>query len=136
MSKDEINMLLKQIKIMFPRFDNVEKDGSRFGIIPEVTDSWFQRLGWMEYDRAIQILDRYMESENGSRTPTIALWMNNGKAQRRSDGRITASWDERNQCIRWQPEEEGVVYELKAHWSEAEGCYIDNEGQRWAFAGE
>lgn len=136
MSKDEINMLLKQIKIMYPRFDSVEKDGMKYGIIPEVTDSWFQRIGWMEYDRAIRILDRHMESEEGNRVPTIALWMNNGKAMRRGSGDITATYERKTGKIIWKPEENGHVYERNAIWNSRRGCFEDDDGYDWVFAGE
>lgn len=135
MTKDEIGKLLAQIKIMYPRFDNVDRTDDGFDIHPAVIDSWYQRLGWMEYDRAIKILDNYMESENGNRVPTIALWMNNGKAYRNSDDYVSATWDARHQCIVWKPDPDGKTFELQAQWSEQEGCYIDQEGKRWAFAG-
>lgn len=134
MTKDEIGKLLAQIKIMYPRFDNVDRTEDGFDIHPAVIDSWFQRLGWMEYDRAIRILDTYMESENGNRVPTIALWMNNGKAMRRGSGDITATFDRRTGKILWQPDENGRVYERNATWNSQKGCYEDDDGYLWAFA--
>lgn len=134
MSKDEINQLLKQIKILYPRFDSVEKDGMKYGIIPEVTEAWHRRIGWMDLDRALKILDRYMESENGSKTPTLALWMNNGRAQARSDDYETAYLDRRAGAVIWTPEQGGPVYERKVTFNEHNGCWEDEEGYLWATA--
>lgn len=135
MTKDEIKKFLAQVKIMYPRFDAVEKEGTRFGVLPEVADAWYTRIGWMDFDRAIKILDDYMESDTGSRTPGIALWMANGKAQRRSEDHDTAVFDRKRGIIVWKPETEGKVFEIPVSWSEAEGCYLDGDGQRWATAG-
>lgn len=134
MTREEISNLLKQIKTFYPRFEGVEKEGKFYEPNNIVIDAWYQRLGWMEYERAIKILDRYMESEAGSKVPSIALWMNNGKAQRKSDDYVSATWDARNQCIRWQPDPEGKVYERKASWNSQKGCYEDDDGYLWAFA--
>ena len=136
MTKDEIKKLLAQIKIMYPRFDSVEKKDNRFAIMPEVAEVWFQRLGWMEYDRAIKILDRYMESENGSKTPGIALWMGNGKAQARAEGYESAYFDRKIGAVIWKPESDGPTFERKVTFNEHNGCWEDEEGYLWAFAGE
>ena len=134
MTKDEIKKFLAQVKIMYPRFDSVEKRDNRFAIMPEVADAWFQRIGWMEYDRAIKILDDYMESENGSRTPGIALWMANGKAQRRSENYESAVFDRLRGIITWKPEPEGKTFEIPVSWDGQQGCYVDQDGYRWATA--
>lgn len=131
MSKDEIKMLLKQIKIMYPRFESVVKEGMTYAISPEVTEAWWNRIGWMDYDRAITILDRYMESEAGSRVPTIALWMNNGKAQQRAENYVSAFFDRRRGICVWTPEPDGPSYERPLNFNTRVGCYEDADGYLW-----
>ena len=131
MTKQEIRDLLIQIKVFYPRFDSVEKDGGRFGVMSATVDSWFERLGWMEYEHALQILNSYMETDDGRKTPNIQLWMNGGK-------KSGSTWHNavfQRGVIRWQPEKDGEVYEIRAEWNEKKGCYEDEEGRLWATAG-
>lgn len=136
MTKEEIRNVLAQIKIMYPRFESVEKEGGQFKILPAVIDAWFKRLGWMDADRALAILDRHMESEEGNKTPTLSLWLRNGKAQSRAADGSSASLDRQHGVIRWQPEPEGDVFEIPVSWSNQHGAWEDYEGRLWAMPGE
>ena len=133
MDKSEIQKLLCQIKIFYPRFDAVEKTDGQFKIPNPITESWFGRLGFMEYDRAIEILDNYLADENGARVPTIALWIRNGKKE--SKAWHSARLDQRNGLIIWRPEG-GPEFELKANFNVQQGCWEDEDGRLWATAGE
>lgn len=133
MDKREIKELLVQIKIFFPRFTAVEvdKESNQFVIKQSVTDSWFERIGWMEKVRAIAILDNYME-QGETKAPGISLWMHNGKTSK-SNAWHNATLDLRHGVIVWQPEG-GEVYERKIV-REARGTYEDEYGCLWAFPG-
>lgn len=135
MTKTDIKDLLIQIKMFYPRFDSVEKFDGRLAVGQMVIDAWHKHIGWMDYDRAVQILERHMESEEGSRTPSISLWMRNGKAQARAIGYESAYLDKRTGMIVWTPED-GPTFEVPASWNETLGCYEDNEGRLWAEPGE
>ena len=133
MDKQEIANLLVQIKTFYSRFDAVEKVDGRFRVNPATVDSWFRLIGFMDYDRALEILDGYMGSDNGSKTPTAALWVHNGRLQKHSVW-SSAKLDLQHGVIVWQPEG-GDVYERKIV-KEAGGTYEDEEGYLWAFPGE
>lgn len=134
MDKNEIGTLLKEVKVCYPRFDAVEKMDGHYHCSPEVIEAWHRRIGWMDLDRALKILDRYMESENGGKTPTLALWMNNGRAQARAADYDTAYLDRRAGAVIWTPEQGGPVYERKVTFNEHNGCWEDGEGYLWATA--
>lgn len=133
MDKREIKELLVQIKIFFPRFTAVEvdKESNQFVIKQSVTDSWFERIGWMEKARAIAILDNYME-QGETKAPGISLWMHSGKTSK-SNAWHNATLDLRHGVIVWQPEG-GEVYERKIV-REDRGTYEDEYGCLWAFPG-
>lgn len=133
MDKLEIKQLLIQIKVFYSRFDAVEKDGNRYGVMSQTVDAWHRQIGWMDYGRALQILDDYVQSENGGKTPTAALWARNGKAKEASVW-CNASLDQLHGVIRWQPEKDGEVYERKLVGLRS-GCYEDEDGCLWAFPG-
>lgn len=128
MDKQQIKDLLIQVKVFYPRFEAVEKDGGRYMVMTQTIDSWYRSVGWMEYDQALRILDSYMQSENGSKTPNAALWISGGKKQT-SSGRCTASLDRRHGVIRWEPEH-GEVFERKVV-SETQTTIEDEEGYLW-----
>ena len=131
MNRDEIKDLLRQIKVFYPRFDNVEKaPGNMYQISGVVIESWYDRIGWMELDQAQNILNRYMEAENGNKTPNISLWLSGGK-QYRASAEVTAFYDRRTGTVVWEPEE-GHRFELKGEWNK--GTFEDEDGRRWAFA--
>ena len=130
MDKREIRELLVQVKIFFPRFSAVEQEGGQFRISPAVTDSWYERIGWMEKPRAMAILDAYMENGE-TKTPGISLWMHSGKTAK-STAWHNAILDRRHNVIRWQPEG-GQVYELKIRgYNEQSNTWEDEDGRLWA----
>lgn len=130
MDKREIRELLVQVKIFFPRFAAVEQEGGQFRISPAVTDSWYDRIGWMEKPRAMAILDDYMESGE-TKVPGISLWMHSGKTDK-STAWHNAILDRRHNVIRWQPEG-GEVYELKIRgYNEQSNTWEDEDGRLWA----
>lgn len=112
MDKREIKELLVQIKICFPRFAAVEIDqnSNQYAIRQMVADSWHDRIGWMEKERALAILDDYMESGE-TKVPGISLWMHSGKTIK-SNVWHSAVLDRRHNVIRWQPEGSDKVFEL------------------------
>ena len=72
-----------------------------------------------------------METDDGRKTPNIQLWLNGGKVQ-------DTAWHNavfRRGVIRWQPEKNGEVFEIRAEWNERKGCYEDEDGRLWATAG-
>lgn len=130
MDKREIRELLVQVKIFFPRFSAVEQEGGQFRISPAVTDSWYDRIGWMEKPRAMAILDDYME-KGETKAPSISLWMHSGKTAK-STAWHNAILDRRHNVIRWQPEG-GEVYELKIRgYNEQSNTWEDEDGRLWA----
>ena len=130
MDKREIRELLVQVKIFFPKFAAVEQEGGQFRISPAVTDSWYDRIGWMEKPRAMTILDNYMEAGE-TKTPGISLWMHSGKTEK-SKAWHNAFLDRRHNVIRWQPEG-GEVYELKIRgYNEQSNTWEDEDGRLWA----
>ena len=130
MDKREIRELLVHVKIFFPRFSAVEQEGGQFRISPAVTDSWYDRIGWMEKPRAMAILDGYMESGE-TKAPGISLWMHSGKTAK-STAWHNAILDRRHNVIRWQPEG-GEVYELKIRgYNEQSNTWEDEDGRLWA----
>lgn len=133
MTDNDIRILLCKIKTFFPRFANVEIEDGQYKIRPSVTASWFDAIGWMEYDRAVEILNDYLQSEDGAKTPNVSLWMNNGKMHRSSVWH-NARLDLRHGVIVWQPEGSDETYERKiVH--DYDGTYEDEEGFLWAYAG-
>ena len=126
MTREETMELLKQIKVFYPRFDGVEKSGDGYAINPAVTDSWFKRIGYMSLERALKILDGYMSTENGSRTPTISLWMNNGRTAMQG-GEITATLDRRNGVLVWKPESD-KTFEKKISYNRQRGVWTTEDG--------
>lgn len=134
MTVDDIKKLLKQIKIFYPRFDAVDKTDKGYELNDDVKDAWYKRIGWMDLDRALKILDDYMESEQGSKTPGIALWMNNGRVMKRSENYDTAVFDRQRGIVVWKPDPAGDTFERPVSWSNEEGCYVDQDGYRWATA--
>ncbi len=136
MNKDELKELLKQIKIFYPRFEGVEKaPGGLYQVSNVMCDAWYKQIGWLEFDRAIAILDRYMLSDSADKTPKVSLWITNGNVQA-SKVHPSAFFDRRHGVIRWRPELNGPVYELPVSWSEQQGCYVDQEGQLWGRSGD
>lgn len=130
MDKQEIKNLLTQIKVFYPRFDAVEKSGSGFMVMAQTVDSWHRVIGWMDYDRAIQILDSYMESEQGNKTPNINLWKRGGKLQQKAAWH-SARLDHHRGLVIWQPEG-GPVFEKKADYSPRLGAWVDEDDYLWA----
>lgn len=133
MDKAQIKQLLIQIKIFYPRFDGVEKDGNRYGVMSQTIDAWHRQLGWMDYNRALEILDNYIRSESGGKTPNAALWVRNGKVKQAS-GWCTAYFDQLRGVIKWQPEQNGEVFERKVKSIKA-GAIEDEDGYLWAVPG-
>ena len=133
MDKNEIKQLLIQIKVFYSRFEAVEKDGGRFGVMSQTIDAWHRQIGWMEYDQAIKILDDYASSENGSKTPGVSLWAHGGKI-RQSAAWSDAFLDQLHGVIRWKPEKDGDVFERKVVGVRA-GCYEDEDGYLWTVPG-
>ena len=132
MSRQEIEDLLKQIKVFYPRFEAVEKDDGRYTVSEAVTDSWYSRIGYMSFDKAMKILDQYMLSDDHAKTPHITLWINGGKMEEKAKGGHTAALDMQHGVILWQPDPEGAVYEIKCWWDQARGAWTDEEGRLWA----
>ena len=131
MDKREIQELLVQIKIFFPRFSAVEQEEGQFRIKQAVTDSWYDRIGWMEKARATAILDHYMETGE-TRTPGVSLWMQNGKIMQGSNVWHSAYLDRKHGVIVWTPEN-GKPQELPATYNTRRGVWTDTEyGYDWA----
>ena len=135
MTREETMELLRQIKVFYPRFDGVEKSGAGYAINPVVIDSWYKRIGYMSLERAIAILDAYMATENGSRTPTISVWLNGGRVGAKV-GRITATLDRQHGVLIWQPGDDGKVYEKKIAYNEKRGVWTTEDGYDYVIAGE
>lgn len=131
MDKQEIRDLLIQVKVFYSRFDAVEKDGGRYMVMTQTVDSWYRQLGYMPYEKAIEILDRYMRSEEGTKTPSVTMWLNGGRSARLAWHNATL--DLRHGVIVWTPEG-GETYERRIV-KEDHGCYEDEDGYVWAFAG-
>lgn len=129
MSRHETQELLTQIKVFFPRFEGVSKTGDEFEVSQSVVNEWYKRLGWMELKEAEEILNRYMRSENGSKTPNINLWLSRGRGP--AKGFATAFLDRRHHAIRHQPEPGGPVFERKAGYDELQQVWIDEDGYMW-----
>lgn len=134
MNREEVGQLLIQIKVFYSRFESVEKEGGTFRVSPATIDSWYTRLGYMNYTKAIQILDRYMESDQGNRVPNINLWLNGGKVQQEAV-KCTATLERRRGVIRWEPES-GKVFEIPVTYNQQYDCWEDEDGRLWAMAGE
>lgn len=122
MDKQQLKQLLIQVKVFFPRFDAVEKDGNKYGVMSQTIDAWYRQIGYLEYDRALEILDQYMASDNGSKTPNISLWVQNGRVQ--SKAWHSAILDRRHGVIRWQPED-GLPQELPCSFDTNRGVWVD-----------
>lgn len=135
MDKTQIKDLLIQIKVFYPRFELVERDGGSYMVSTKVVDSWFDRLGFMDYDRALQILDSYMTGEQGGRVPTFSLWASGGKVHQAAV-RCTATFDRRNGCLSWRPDAKGDAYEIPLTWDGQRGAWTDSDGRLWAVPGE
>lgn len=133
MTNLEIKKLLIQIKVFYSRFDAVEKTDGGYAVSTQVIDAWHRQIGWMDYDRALKILDDYMQSENGSKTPTAALWVRNGKVKQASVW-CTAYFDQLRGVIKWKPEQNGEVFERKVKSIKA-GAIEDEDGYLWAVPG-
>lgn len=131
MTKDEIEILLKEIKTFFPRFEIVEKSCGEMTADPAAVDAWHKRIGWMDLEKARRILDNYLRSEDGKRAPGIQLWMSNGRGPDHSTG-ATATLDRRNGVILWQPEEGGKTYEKKVTYNELRGVWETEDGYDYA----
>lgn len=130
MDKREIRELLVQVKIFFPRFSAVEQEGGQFRISPAVTDSWYDRIGWMEKPRAMAILDGYMEAGE-TKTPGISLWMQQGKTMQGSNVWHSAILDRRHGVIVWTPEG-GRPQELPVTFDTKRGVWTETEyGYDW-----
>lgn len=132
MTNLEIKKLLIQIKVFYPRFDSVEKTDGGYAVSTQVIDAWHRQIGWMEYDDALKILDNYIASENGSKTPTVSLWQQNGKVIQKSVWH-NAALDLQHGVIVWEPEK-GTVFERRIV-REDHGTYEDEDGYLWAMAG-
>lgn len=134
MDKQQIKDLLIQIKVFYPRFEAVEKDGNKYGVLTQTIDSWYRQLGYMEYERALEILDSYLKSENGSKTPNAALWIRGGRAEAANVWH--SAWlDERHGVIVWEPEK-GKKEELTFVYDQVRQCWTDDiYGYDWIFAG-
>ena len=132
LDKAQIKQLLIQIKVFYSRFDAVEKDGNMYGVMGQTIDAWHRQIGWMEYDDALKILDNYIASENGSKTPGISLWKQNGKVMQKSVWH-NAALDLQHGVIVWEPEK-GTVFERRIV-RENHGTYEDEDGYLWAMAG-
>ncbi len=130
MSKDEIKKLLCQIKVFYPRFDTVDKVEGRYRISEAAIESWFSRIGFMDFEKAVQILDSHMAGESGNKTPGINLWIAGGK-QLRSSRECTAFLDRKHGCIVWTPEENAKPIERRCSFDSATGCWEDEDGYRW-----
>lgn len=133
MSDEEIKRLLTQIKVFYPRFDAVEKDGNRYGIMKETVTAWHRVIGWMDLDQALKILDDYMASEQGGRTPNINLWSRGGKMQAKAAWH-SARLDRQRGLIIWQPEG-GPVFEKKTTYNTRLGAWEDDDGYLWGEPG-
>lgn len=133
MDNNEIKQLLTQIKVFFPRFEAVEKDGGQFMINTKTVDAWHRAIGWMDLDQALGILDKYIESDQGSKTPNVSLWKRGGRLENKAAWH-SARFDSRRGLVIWQPED-GPTYEIKAHVDE-HGDIIDDEfGYIWGEPG-
>ena len=130
MSKDEVKKLLCQIKVFYPRFETVDKVEGRYLIAETAIESWFSRIGFMDYDRALVILDAHMASETGNRIPSINLWISGGKQYQKSK-KCTAFLDRKHGCIVWTPEEGAKPIEKPCSFDAAAGCWEDEDGYRW-----
>ncbi len=134
MDRQEIKDLLMQVKVCYPRFESVEKTNGEFVVNPVVVDSWYRRLGYMDYTQALKILDTYMTSENGTRIPSMNLWVTGGKVQQRSV-RCTAVFDRKKGAILWWPEEgNDTPIERPVFLNPESLCWEDEDGYCWSFA--
>lgn len=66
---ESIGKLLKSISVNYPRFRSeiCNKDGT--SIRPEVLTEWQRHIGFLDYEEALERLDRHMASENGNHIP-------------------------------------------------------------------
>ena len=133
MDKQQIKDLLIQIKVFYPRFESVEKDGGRYAVMSATVDSWHRQIGYMEYEEALGILDRYMESDQGNKTPTASLWKRGGRKE--SKAWHNAKVEPERGVIVWQPED-GPVFERKIKsYDNKTKTYEDEDGYLWAVPG-
>lgn len=132
MSKNEIEELLKQIKVFYPRFDGAEKTDGGFRILPEVCTSWFRQIGFMSLERALQILNQHIRSEDGSKTPHVSLWIAGGDKAAKAAA-CTAVFDRRTGCALWKPRKDVPTQEIQLSWNNSKGAYMDAWGRLWAF---
>lgn len=132
MTKQEIADLLKQVKMFYPRFESVEKSPTGYQINPDIINGWFGRIGWMDFDKALRILDSYMRGENGGKVPGLQLWMNSGKMAQDA-AKTTMTFDRKRSLVIWEPEgRKGKTYEIPVTWTGT--AYEDSEGRLYAFA--
>lgn len=132
MTRDDIKDLLKQIKIFYPRFESVEKVEMEFRINPAVIDAWHREIGYLELKDALKILDEHMESDDGSRSPGIAVFK---RARKNKEGgwrcRATLEqYDANTGFVKHEIEKGHVIYHSVR--KVCTGTWEDESGQLWA----
>lgn len=132
MTLEDTKSLLIQVKSFYPRFDYVEKHGNEFFVNENIAVNWHRKIGWMDIKMAMALLDRWMDSEDGSKPPTISWWIRNGKAPEKQTP-ATMYFDRRNSACVWHPEPGGKVIEIPLHKDPLSDTYHDAEGRLYAI---
>ena len=127
MTREDIVTLLQKIKVFYPRFEAVKVQGDQMLVNGVTVNAWFDAVGYISLDEALQTLDKHMESDQANRIPTIGTFKSFG----RPANRISCTAVLENGRVRWEPEE-GKVYEIPVTWSQYAGAWIDEEGRLWA----
>lgn len=130
MDKQQIKDLLIQIKVFYPRFESVEKIENKYGVLSHVIDSWYRQIGFMEYEEAIGILDRYMESDQGNKTPTVSIWKRGRKTQ--SKAWHSTIIDPYKRKVTLTPEN-GEPQEVSVIFSTSDGLWVDEDSYLYAY---
>lgn len=133
MTREETRELLLYVKMNYPRFEPVTRNGGTYDVADAVVNRWFAEIGWMDLETAKMVLDRYAASENGNKTPTMRLWTAGRRAK--EDVRITMTYDAQRDAVVWQPEEGGPKIEIPIVRHYRNGDMEDEAGRVFAFAG-
>ena len=120
MDLNSTGKLLSRIAIHYPVFRRHITDESG-KIIRAVGEEWYRRLGYLELDEALRLLDRYLDQpEEARKSPPDTSWFTRSEKSEKKDREARASY-----------RSEGAG----PYMVSPDGTLTNDEGMRFAYPG-
>ena len=119
MTAKEVEDLMKLIKNYY----------STFSLATETIKAWAMRLQHRDYNTCIEALNKYVDTSESNRPPTLSVFMNYSKV---GDVWQYARLDAARGFVLWMPTPDTKI-EVPVKWNSLSQAWEDDEGRLWDY---